>query len=95
MVSSMDTGINFRVTGRVQGVCFRAFVQGTGRQLGLTGWVKNNADGSVSGLAEGDHGLLIEFIKQVKTGNRWSDVTSLEDEPQRYTGEFQSFEIRY
>ena len=45
----MDTGINFRVTGRVQGVGFRAYVQRSGQQLGLTGWVKNNADGSVSG----------------------------------------------
>lgn len=91
----MDTGITFRVMGRVQGVGFRAFVQRTGQQLGLTGWVKNNSDGSVSGLAEGSQGLLVEFIKQVKTGNRWSAVKGLEEQPQRYSGDFQTFEIRY
>lgn len=91
----MDSAVQFRVTGRVQGVAFRAFVQRTARQIGLNGWVKNNPDGSVSGFAEGDQGLLVEFIKQVKIGNRWSNVRSLEQEPQAFSGEFQSFEIRY
>ncbi|MEA3287117.1 MAG: acylphosphatase [Candidatus Marinimicrobia bacterium] len=91
----MDTSISFRVTGRVQGVGFRAFIQRTGQQLGLSGWVKNNADGSVSGLAEGEQGLLVEFMKQVKIGNRWSSVDGLEEQPLRYSGEFSGFEIRY
>jgi acylphosphatase len=90
----MDTGLSFRVTGRVQGVGFRAFVQRTGQQLGLTGWVKNNIDGSVSGIAEGDQGLLVEFIKAVKIGNRWSSVEGCEELVQKFTGEFQGFGIR-
>ena len=92
---AMDTSIEFRVTGRVQGVGFRAFVQRTGRQLGLTGWDKNNADGSVSGVAEGDRGLLVDFVKQVKIGNRWSSVDGWDERSQAYSGEFKSFEIRY
>ncbi|MCF6237371.1 MAG: acylphosphatase, partial [Candidatus Marinimicrobia bacterium] len=80
---------------RVQGVGFRAFVQSAGRQLGLSGWVKNNPDGSVVGLAEGDHGLLIEFIKLLKTGNRWSSVDGLEEHAQKYSGDYHGFEIRY
>jgi len=91
----MDSAVEFRVTGRVQGVAFRAFVQRTARQLGLTGWVRNNPDGSVSGYAEGEQGLLVEFIKQVKIGNRWSNVRSLDQESQPFSGEFQSFDIRY
>jgi acylphosphatase len=91
----MDTAILFRVTGRVQGVGFRVFVQRTGQQLGLSGWVKNNADGSVTGLAEGEQGLLVEFIKQLKVGNRWSSVEGLEEQPRRYSGEYVGFEIRY
>ncbi len=91
----MDTAIAFRVTGRVQGVGFRAFVQLAGQQLGLAGWVKNNGDGSVSGWAEGNHGILIEFIKQLKKGNRWSEVKAVEEHPQRFSGECHSFEIRY
>ena len=91
----MDTAIKFSVSGRVQGVGFRAFVARTGMQLGLTGWVKNNSDGSVSGVAEGDQGLLVEFIKQVKTGNRWSSVKGLEEQAQRYSGDYHTFGIRY
>ena len=91
----MDTALTFRVTGRVQGVGFRYFVQRTGQQLGLTGWVKNRSDGSVTGLVEGEHGLLVEFIKQLKLGNSWSSVEGLEEQPQRYSGEYAGFEIRY
>ncbi|NQV16386.1 acylphosphatase [bacterium] len=91
----MDTGLAFRVTGRVQGVGFRAFVQSTGQQYGLTGWVMNNPDGSVSGVAEGDQGLMVEFIKEVKIGNRWSSVTGIEEQTMRFTGEFENFQIRY
>ncbi len=91
----MDAGVSFRVKGRVQGVAFRAFVQTTGRQFGIKGWVKNNADGSVSGYAEGDKGLLVEFIKELQIGNRWSSVEALEEEEHAFSGEFQSFEIRY
>ncbi|MCF7809309.1 MAG: acylphosphatase [Candidatus Marinimicrobia bacterium] len=90
----MDSGVKFRVTGRVQGVAFRAFVQGTGTQMGLAGWVKNNSDGSVHGYAEGDQGMLIAFMKQVRIGNRWSDVHSLDQESVPFSGEFDSFEIR-
>ena len=95
MSRNMDTGLSFHVTGRVQGVGFRAFVQRTGHQLGLTGWVKNNIDGSVSGVAEGDQGLLVEFIKTVTIGNRWSGVEGCEEFAQKFTGEFLDFGIRY
>lgn len=42
--------VQYRVTGRVQGVGFRAFVQRCGRQLGLNGIVRNLPDGSVESL---------------------------------------------
>ena len=91
----METAVAYRVTGRVQGVGFRAFVQQCGQQLGLTGWVKNHSDGSVFGVVEGEQGLLVEFLKQVKIGNRWSSVRSLEEHAQRFSGDHQVFEIRY
>ena len=91
----MDAAIKFRVTGRVQGVGFRAFVQRTGQQLGLLGWVKNSSDGSVIGLTEGDQNLLIEFAKQLKVGNRWSSVEGWEEQVEKFSGDYQGFEIRY
>ncbi len=91
----MDTAIEFRVTGRVQGVGFRAFVHKSATQLGLSGWVKNESDGSVVGLAEGDYGLLQELIKQVRMGNRWSSVEGIEEHPRQFSGGYKNFEIRY
>ncbi|MCF7823234.1 MAG: acylphosphatase [Candidatus Marinimicrobia bacterium] len=91
----MDTAISFLVRGRVQGVAFRAFVKSSAQQLGLKGWVKNDIDGSVRGQVEGDQGLVIEFMKQIRIGNRWSDVEALEEKVLPCSGEFTGFEIRY
>ena len=91
----MDTATVFRISGKVQGVGFRYFVSTTAQQLGLTGWVKNHSDGSVVGLAEGEHGLIVSFLKELKVGNRWSQVEGVENQAQTYSGEYKSFEIRY
>ncbi len=91
----MDAASVFRVIGKVQGVAFRAFVRSTAMQYGLKGWVKNNPDGSVVGMVEGDQGLLGEFLKQLKVGNRWSTVESVEIQAQKFSGDHLSFEIRY
>ena len=91
----MDTATTFRVSGKVQGVGFRFFVKGAAQELGLTGWVKNESDGSVIGTAEGDHGLIVAFLKELKVGNSWSRVEEVHEHPQSYSGEFKSFEIRY
>ena len=45
--------VRFLVTGRVQGVGFRAAAAATGNRLGLHGWVRNRADGAVEGEAQG------------------------------------------
>lgn len=91
----MDTSTEFRVSGKVQGVGFRFFVQSTAQGLGLAGWVKNHSDGSVVGVAEGDHGLLVSFLNELRVGNRWSQVEAVENHAQSFSGDFKSFEIRY
>jgi acylphosphatase len=46
-------GVDVRVTGRVQGVAFRAYAEQEAARLGVTGWVRNEPDGSVAVHAEG------------------------------------------
>jgi len=48
----------FRVSGRVQGVFFRATTRDTARRLGLTGWVRNRPEGDVELVACGDEAAL-------------------------------------
>jgi len=64
----------YRVRGRVQGVAFRAFVLRTAASLGLDGWVRNRADGSVEVLAHGKVDDLDELSRRLLRGSRWSRV---------------------
>jgi acylphosphatase len=57
-----------RVTGRVQGVGFRWFVASEARRLGLMGWVRNNADGSVELETEGAAGQIEMLLARVRKG---------------------------
>jgi acylphosphatase len=56
------------VTGRVQGVGFRYFALQAGHDLGLSGWVANEADGSVHALAEGRRDVLERFLARLDAG---------------------------
>jgi acylphosphatase len=51
------------ITGRVQGVAFRASTVATARALGLRGWVANRADGSVEAVAEGDDTAVVALVR--------------------------------
>lgn len=65
------------VTGRVQGVGFRYFVRQEARHLGITGWVMNLNDGSVTMEIQGTPEILDELIKRLKKGNGYSKVETL------------------
>jgi len=60
--------LNILVTGRVQGVFFRASTADVARSLHLTGWVMNKPDGSVYIEAEGDERALEQFVSWCKQG---------------------------
>jgi len=82
------------IKGRVQGVFFRYKTQQEAQKLGLNGWVKNNGDGSVEILAEGDKDKLEELIEWCKEGPRSAQVEKVEVKWQKYVGEVEGFEIR-
>lgn len=67
-----------RVTGRVQGVFFRAHTKEMADSLGLTGWVCNEPTGSVLIHAEGDTAALARLITWCHEGPSGATVTNVE-----------------
>jgi acylphosphatase len=82
------------VTGRVQGVGFRMFVQQSGTLFGLAGWVRNLGYDQVETVAEGRRDVLQRFSVVVKTGPRASRIDESREEWETPTGEFERFEVR-
>lgn len=68
----------FVVSGRVQGVFYRASTQDTARRLALTGWVRNLADGRVELVACGPVAKLAELERWLWQGPSNADVISVE-----------------
>lgn len=84
------------VTGRVQGVGFRNHTVKNARRLkDVTGWVKNEADGSVTVVAEGPPEELDRLKKAVGKGPSFANVDSVSETRKDALGEFSSFEVRY
>ena len=69
------------ITGRVQGVGYRDWVVDTGQQLGLAGWVRNRADGSVEALIVGDERAVGAMIDACCRGPPLARVDEIDVEP--------------
>lgn len=63
--------------GRVQGVGFRYFVKGYADRYGLTGWVRNQEDGTVEMEVQGAESRLKLFAETIRAGNRFIRVKNL------------------
>ncbi len=81
------------VSGRVQGVGFRYFVQRAASEAGLTGWVRNRRDGRVELVAEGEDRSMAELTAALRRGPPSSFVSDVEMEWTPATSEFDSFDI--
>jgi acylphosphatase len=94
-LSSNDPArVHIWVSGRVQGVGFRAFVLQSGVMLGLLGWVHNVGYDEVETVAEGSRKALDQFIEVVKTGPRASRVNDARVEWEIPGGEFHRFVVK-
>jgi acylphosphatase len=69
----------FLVTGRVQGVGFRWFVEREAHILGMAGWVRNNADGRVEVFAQGSPEQLSALRARLHQGPRAARVDNVEE----------------
>lgn len=85
--------INIVVTGKVQGVFFRASTMDKALDLDITGFVKNQKDGSVYIEAEGDPQRLDELVEWCKKGSQFSRVELVEVNHSEVEG-FNEFSIR-
>lgn len=89
----MNKSINFFVSGRVQGVCFRMATCQQAKLLGLTGWVRNLDDGRVEVLGCGESSLLEELKSWLSHGPSMAKVLNLECTTVEYQ-EYPDFSIR-
>ena len=75
-----DRVIRATITGRVQGVGFRAFVEGEARVRRLKGWVRNRRDGSVEAVFSGPADVVDDMLTACRRGPRMSRVDSVDVE---------------
>jgi acylphosphatase len=83
------------VSGRVQGVGYRAFVVRVGTHHGLFGGVKNRDDGRVEVDVEGTRTAIEALLRELKIGPTGAHVTAVEAEWKPATGRFSSLTIWY
>ena len=69
--------LNINVFGKVQGVFFRVYTQKKAEELGLTGFVQNEPDGSVYIEAEGEETLLKDFTSWCNVGSPNAEVSKV------------------
>ena len=83
-----------RVTGRVQGVFFRAWTRDEAQTLGVTGWVRNCTDGSVEAQLEGREEAVEELIDLMREGPPGANAENVEVEEADAEG-LASFDVRH
>lgn len=83
------------VVGRVQGVGFRFFVRQTAISMRVTGWVKNENDGSVSMEIQAEPQILDALIERLKKGNGYSKILQLNSEDREVDKGERKFVINY
>jgi acylphosphatase len=77
---------HFFASGRVQGVGFRAATRHRALELGLTGYVRNLADGRVEAFAQGDPAAIEAFAQWLRHGPRLASVAGLQRLPAAIEG---------
>jgi len=85
---------HLRIRGRVQGVFFRESMRQEAERLGVTGWVRNRADGSVEAWIQGEQAALHELLAWSRRGPPRAEVSGVEEEPASPDTTLTAFERR-
>ncbi|KXA92991.1 acylphosphatase [candidate division MSBL1 archaeon SCGC-AAA259E19] len=83
------------VSGRVQGVFFRATTKEEARKREVNGWVRNLPDGRVEAVFEGEEDDVEEMVDFCHEGSRAAEVEDVEVNWDEYQDEFSGFEVQY
>jgi acylphosphatase len=87
--------LHVHISGRVQGVFFRAETQHAAVGFNLNGWVRNMADGRVEALFEGEDTNIDKMIAWCHIGPPAARVEEVLTEEEPYIGEFRDFSVKY
>jgi acylphosphatase len=87
--------LNIIISGRVQGVGFRYFVERLASQMGLVGFARNLPNGSVEAVAEGEESDLKKLLAALVKGPSSADILDVKTTWLPPTGEFRDFGIRH
>lgn len=91
----MQKRLESQISGRVQMVMFRDFVTRKARGLGLVGTVRNNPDGTVSVVAEGEEAKLNDLLVHLHKGPVLSRVDAVTEKWSESLGGYKNFDILY
>ncbi|MGM0438208.1 MAG: acylphosphatase [Bacillota bacterium] len=86
--------VHIFLSGRVQGVGFRAFIRKNANKLGVNGWAKNLQDGRVEVVFTGEKKNVNKLIELVKKGPRFAKVNNIEIRD-NIDENFNDFKIKY
>ena len=89
----MDKAVEVTVSGRVQGVSFRAYTQQEAGRLGVAGWVSNEPDGTVAGHFEGPAAAVDALVAWCHQGPRLARVERVDVREVAATGA-RRFDVR-
>ena len=84
----------FAVTGRVQGVGFRYFVQEAADREGVTGYVRNLPDGSLEAYVEGEAEAVTRVERAIRRGPGGAHVRNVNADDEEPAGRYKEFSIK-
>ncbi|HKB60460.1 MAG TPA: acylphosphatase [Gallionellaceae bacterium] len=93
LVTDTHRTLRLRIHGRVQGVFFRDSMRSEAKDLGISGWVRNCADGSVEAVVHGAAADVDAIVRWAHRGPSRAQVTHVEVSTD--AGVYSSFEVRY
>lgn len=91
----MQEQLRLKIFGKVQGVTFRANTKRRADELGLRGWVRNNSEGTVTIVAQGEKEDLEELLEWARGGPSLARVKMVEKHWEEIEQKFDDFSVQY